>query len=56
MTDWGSYDSIDGDEGFQVKRLSVNPGAALSLQKHVHRAEHWPVEVRGKARITLDDQ
>lgn len=52
---WGSYDSIDGDEGFQVKRLIVNPGAILSLQKHAQRAEHWTV-VRGKARITLDEK
>ena len=52
---WGSYDSIDGDEGFQVKRLIVNPGAVLSLQKHAQRAEHWTV-VRGTARITLDDK
>ena len=52
---WGSYDSIDGDDGFQVKRLIVNPGAVLSLQKHAHRAEHWTV-VRGAARITLDDK
>ena len=52
---WGSYDSIDSDEGFQVKRLIVNPGAVLSLQKHAHRAEHWTV-VRGKARITLDEK
>ncbi len=52
---WGSYDSIDADEGFQVKRLIVNPGAVLSLQKHAKRAEHWTV-VRGKARITLDDK
>jgi mannose-1-phosphate guanylyltransferase/mannose-6-phosphate isomerase len=51
---WGSYDSIDSDEGFQVKRLIVNPGAVLSLQKHAQRAEHWVV-VRGTARITLDD-
>ena len=51
---WGSYDSIDSDEGFQVKRLIVNPGAVLSLQKHAHRAEHWVV-VRGKARITKND-
>jgi mannose-1-phosphate guanylyltransferase/mannose-6-phosphate isomerase len=50
---WGSYESIDSGEGFQVKRLIVNPGAALSLQKHAQRAEHWTV-VRGKARITLD--
>ena len=52
---WGSYDSIDSDEGFQVKRLIVNSGAVLSLQKHAHRAEHWTV-VRGTARITLDDK
>lgn len=52
---WGSYDSIDGDDGFQVKRLIVNPGAVLSLQKHARRAEHWTV-VRGTARITLDDK
>lgn len=51
---WGSYDSIDADDGFQVKRLIVNPGAVLSLQKHAHRAEHWVV-VRGTARITLDE-
>jgi mannose-1-phosphate guanylyltransferase/mannose-6-phosphate isomerase len=51
---WGSYDSIDSEDGFQVKRLIVNPGAVLSLQKHAHRAEHWVV-VRGKARITRND-
>jgi mannose-1-phosphate guanylyltransferase/mannose-6-phosphate isomerase len=51
---WGSYDSIDSEEGFQVKRLIVNPGAVLSLQKHARRAEHWIV-VRGKARITRND-
>jgi mannose-1-phosphate guanylyltransferase/mannose-6-phosphate isomerase len=48
---WGSYDSIDSEDGFQVKRLIVNPGAVLSLQKHARRAEHWVV-VRGTARIT----
>ncbi len=52
---WGSYDSIDSDDGFQVKRLIVNPGAVLSLQKHAHRAEHWVV-VRGTARITRADE
>jgi mannose-1-phosphate guanylyltransferase/mannose-6-phosphate isomerase len=52
---WGSYDGIDGDDGFQVKRLIVNPGAILSLQKHARRAEHWVV-VRGKARITRNDE
>ncbi|HEX2140342.1 MAG TPA: mannose-1-phosphate guanylyltransferase/mannose-6-phosphate isomerase, partial [Woeseiaceae bacterium] len=52
---WGSYDSIDSADGFQVKRLIVNPGAVLSLQKHAQRAEHWVV-VRGTARITRDDE
>jgi len=51
---WGSYDSLENADGFQVKRLIVNPGAVLSLQKHAHRAEHW-VCVRGKARITKND-
>ena len=51
---WGSYDSIDSDDGFQVKRLVVNPGAVLSLQSHKQRAEHWVV-VRGVATITLND-
>jgi mannose-1-phosphate guanylyltransferase/mannose-6-phosphate isomerase len=52
---WGSYDSIDSDDGFQVKRLIVKPGAVLSLQKHARRAEHWVV-VKGTARITLNDE
>jgi len=51
---WGSYDSLENAEGFQVKRLVVNPGAILSLQKHARRAEHWVV-VRGKAQITLNE-
>ncbi|MGJ4730412.1 mannose-1-phosphate guanylyltransferase/mannose-6-phosphate isomerase [Luteimonas sp. SDU101] len=52
---WGSYDSIDQEEGcFQVKRIRVKPGARLSLQSHRHRAEHWIV-VRGTARITRDN-
>ncbi|MCC7463302.1 MAG: mannose-1-phosphate guanylyltransferase/mannose-6-phosphate isomerase [Gammaproteobacteria bacterium] len=48
---WGSYDSIDSGERFQVKRLIVRPGGVLSLQMHHHRAEHWVV-VSGTARIT----
>jgi len=52
---WGSYDGIDWGERFQVKRIVVNPGAALSLQIHYHRAEHWIV-VRGTARVTRGDQ
>jgi mannose-1-phosphate guanylyltransferase/mannose-6-phosphate isomerase len=52
---WGSYDSIDHGDRFQVKRLSVKPGGVLSLQMHHHRAEHWIV-VQGTARITCDDK
>jgi mannose-1-phosphate guanylyltransferase/mannose-6-phosphate isomerase len=52
---WGSYDSIDSGERFQVKRLSVKPGGVLSLQMHHHRAEHWIV-VQGTARITRNDE
>lgn len=52
---WGSYDGIDSGERFQVKRIVVNPGAALSLQMHHHRAEHWIV-VSGSARVTCDDK
>ncbi|NLB57542.1 MAG: cupin domain-containing protein, partial [Gammaproteobacteria bacterium] len=51
---WGSYDSIDQDDGFQVKRIKVKPGGRLSLQSHKHRAEHWIV-VRGTARVTRDN-
>ena len=52
---WGYYDSIDADNGFQVKRILVNPGAKLSLQKHEHRAEHWVV-VKGVAKVTCGDK
>jgi mannose-1-phosphate guanylyltransferase/mannose-6-phosphate isomerase len=52
---WGSYDSIDNGDRFQVKRLSVKPGGVLSLQMHHHRAEHWIV-VQGTARITCNDK
>ncbi|HEX2494584.1 MAG TPA: mannose-1-phosphate guanylyltransferase/mannose-6-phosphate isomerase, partial [Steroidobacter sp.] len=52
---WGSYDSIDSGERFQVKRLSVKPGACMSLQLHHHRAEHWIV-VSGTARITRGEE
>ncbi len=47
---WGTYQSVDSGDRFQVKRIVVNPGAELSLQMHHHRAEHWIV-VRGTARI-----
>jgi mannose-1-phosphate guanylyltransferase/mannose-6-phosphate isomerase len=52
---WGSYDSIDSGGRFQVKRIIVKPGAALSLQKHFHRAEHWVV-VSGTAEVTRNDE
>ena len=48
---WGSYDSVESGDRFQVKRIVVDPGASLSLQMHFHRAEHWVV-VRGTARVT----
>lgn len=51
---WGSYDSVDAGAGFQVKRIKVKPGAALSLQSHERRAEHWIV-VRGTARVTRNN-
>jgi mannose-1-phosphate guanylyltransferase/mannose-6-phosphate isomerase len=52
---WGWYDSIDEGGRFKVKRIQVNPGASLSLQKHHHRAEHWIV-VTGTAEITNGDK
>ena len=52
---WGSYETIDLANRFQVKRIVVKPGAALSLQKHFHRAEHWIV-VKGTALITVGDR
>ncbi len=52
---WGSYDSVDASERFQVKRLTIKPGAVLSLQKHLFRAEHWVV-VKGTARITRGEE
>ena len=51
---WGSYDSVDVGDGFQVKRIKVKPGATLSLQSHEQRAEHWIV-VRGTARVTRNN-
>lgn len=52
---WGCYESIDVGDRFKVKRITVNPGAALSLQMHYHRAEHWIV-VKGTARITKGEE
>lgn len=51
---WGKYDSIDNGDRYQVKRITVNPGAKLSVQMHHHRAEHWVV-VAGSARVTNGD-
>ncbi len=50
---WGSYDSVDSGPNYQVKRITVNPGARLSVQKHKYRAEHWVV-VSGLATVHLD--
>lgn len=52
---WGWFDSLIVGDRFQVKQIVVHPGAALSLQSHHHRAEHWIV-VAGTARVTVDDQ
>ena len=49
---WGWYETIGAGDRFQVKRIHVHPGAALSLQSHLHRAEHWVV-VQGTARVTV---
>ncbi|CAD5107311.1 mannose-1-phosphate guanylyltransferase/mannose-6-phosphate isomerase [Zestomonas carbonaria] len=52
---WGAYDSVDNGSRFQVKHITVKPGAQLSLQMHHHRAEHWIV-VSGTAQVTCDDK
>jgi len=52
---WGAYDSIDMGDRHQVKRITVKPGAALSLQMHHHRAEHWIV-VSGTAEVTRGEE
>ena len=51
---WGKYDSIDMGERFQVKRITVKPGAKLSVQMHHHRAEHWII-VSGTAKVTIGE-
>lgn len=51
---WGYYESLKVDDGYQVKKLFLKPGAKISLQKHRHRSEHWVV-VKGKAKVTLGD-
>lgn len=52
---WGKYDSVDNGVRHQVKRITVNPGAKLSVQMHYHRAEHWIV-VSGTAKVTVGDE
>lgn len=52
---WGKYDSIDAAQRYQVKRITVKPGAKLSVQMHHHRAEHWVV-VCGTANVTLNGE
>ncbi len=52
---WGWFESLAVGDRFQVKRIHVHPGAALSLQSHHHRSEHWIV-VEGTARVTVDDE
>lgn len=52
---WGAYESLNEGNRFQVKRITVKPGAVLSLQKHHHRAEHWIV-VHGTALVTRGDE
>ncbi len=51
---WGWFESLARGDRFQVKRIVVHPGAALSLQSHIHRAEHWIV-VEGTAQVTIDE-
>ncbi|WP_069383344.1 mannose-1-phosphate guanylyltransferase/mannose-6-phosphate isomerase [Halomonas caseinilytica] len=52
---WGVYDSIDQGQRYQVKRITVKPGAKLSVQMHHHRAEHWVV-VSGTAKVTVGEE
>lgn len=52
---WGWFESLVIGERFQVKRILVHPGAALSLQSHNHRSEHWIV-VEGTAKVTVGDE
>lgn len=52
---WGSYETIGLGDRFQVKRITVAPAGKLSLQSHLHRAEHWVV-VEGTATVTVDER
>ena len=51
---WGTYTILEEGPGFKIKRITVKPGATLSLQSHVHRSEHWVV-IRGRAKIVNGD-
>lgn len=52
---WGFFEVLSESENFKVKKIFINPGASLSLQKHKHRSEHWVV-ANGIAKVTIDDQ
>lgn len=52
---WGSYTILAEGDGFKVKKITINPGAKLSLQMHYHRSEHWTV-ISGTGKLTLDDK
>ena len=52
---WGWFESLSNGDGYQVKRICVKSGAALSLQSHKYRSEHWVV-VQGKAKVTVDNE
>ena len=51
---WGTYTVLEENKNYKIKRIEVNPGQRLSLQKHHHRAEHWIV-VRGTAQVTVNE-
>jgi mannose-1-phosphate guanylyltransferase len=52
---WGTYTVLEEGEHFKIKRICVRPGERLSLQKHMHRSEHWVV-VSGMATVTIEDK
>ncbi len=52
---WGKYIVLDEGEKYKIKKIVVNPDGKLSLQKHIHRSEHWIV-VKGKAKVTIGDK
>ena len=52
---WGTYTVLEGGQGYKIKRIEVKPGAALSLQMHHHRSEHWVV-VSGTAKVVCDER